>query len=86
MKSHYFRVGWETRTRFTCRNYSREFQTESEAVNFARKKDENPLSIVTIVYEAETDTDAPFTDEYGKYHEHGCRKTTILRRIKWWEQ
>ena len=85
MKQHIFRVFWETQTRTALRHYSREFQTESEAVALARKKEQNPLINAIIVSEIDRDTDAPFTDEYGVYHPNGCRKTKILRNIKWWE-
>lgn len=70
---HEYRVHWETRTRFSVRTYARYFDTEAEAVTFARKKHENPLTEAITVTEQETG------DIDGVLHIH------ILERIKWWE-
>lgn len=70
---HEFRVHWETRTRFSVRNYARYFDTEAEAVAFAREKRRDPLIEAIDVWEQESG------DVDGMLH------VTLLGRVKWWK-
>lgn len=86
MKYHNFTTRWERTNSRGTRYYYRNFNTEAEAVAFAREKDARGALFVRV-YEAEGDTDAPFTDEHGVHHEHGCHRSRVLRyNIPWWEK
>lgn len=79
-KYHCFRVMWQTNTRFVSRRYSRDFETEEEAVAKARqihdKKD--PMSVAIRIDEVES-WDTPDPAPNGTHHCH------ILRmNIDWW--
>lgn len=77
-KKHYYRVSWNTRTRFSDRRYSRDFDTEEEAVKKARKVSENILSENIRVAECES-WETPEPAPNGTHH---C---SYLRFIAWQE-
>jgi len=61
MKKHFFSVLWETKTATGGRReYTREFDTEAEAVRFAREKRNNPKTAHIEISEQETE-DTPET-------------------------
>lgn len=54
VKKHFFSVLWETKTATGRREYTHEFNTEAEAVTFARSKRENPKTAHVEISEQET--------------------------------
>lgn len=85
MKYHEFTTRWERTTARGTRYYFHRFDTEREAIAHARKMDAGGALYVRV-YESEGDTDAPFVDEYGIHHEHGCHRSAILRyNIPFWD-
>jgi len=79
-KYHCFRVMWQTNTRFVSRSYSRDFETEEEAVAKARqihdKKDH--ISVAIRVDEVES-WDTPDPAPNGTHH---CKM--LRMNIDWW--
>ena len=85
MKYHNFTTAWERTNSRGTRHYSHISDTEAEAIAYAKRMDKSGALYVRV-YETEGDTDAPFTDEHGVHHDHGCHKSRVLRyNIPWWE-
>lgn len=62
MLVHEFAVSWNTRTRFANRHYCRYFTDKEKAIQFARKKKQNPLTEFIQVREQEAgDVDGVLT-------------------------
>lgn len=77
--NHFFRVSWNTRTRYSDRHYSREFKTREEAISKARQiKEKNIYASGIRVFEEETwNTPDPLPN--------GTLHVRILEwNIPWW--
>ena len=84
-RKHYFTTYWTTYTWKqtsggsirTERNYSRQYETEAEAIKKARKADKNPDSHNICVVEKQR-WEAPEPAPNGTLH------VVVLRYIPWW--
>ena len=82
MITTYYRASWDVQTSRSTRHYSREFENEGDATLFAIKKQRTCAGLLGLdVWKMRTDDDAPFFDEYGRYHTGGCIHTEMLGHV-----
>ena len=82
MISTYYRASWDVQTSRGPRHYSRDFENGGDATLFAIKKQRTCDGLLCLdVWEMRTDDDAPFVDEFGRYHKSGCIHTEMLHHV-----
>ena len=79
----YFCVSWDIQDKRGCnRHYSRDFLTENNATLFAIRKQREGAGLQFLeVRKMRRDDNAPFVDEYGKYHSGGGLHLELLECV-----
>ena len=83
MITTYYRVSWDIQTSRGLRHYSREFsETEpNEATAFFIRKQRQAGVVLLDLNKMRCNDDAPFVDEFGRYHPGGCLHVELLEHM-----